>query len=157
MAADRASHSSLTHCTWEPFEQTDRSLTKIMLTGLTALPADELAKAVRSWDSPPELSVVAGNYTSAGYDPTQRAYRLQAADGKLSTGVTLRIDASKASPIENVALIFSNWGSRGASVEVDGKQAKARVGHRSGLTETDLVLWVECESSAPITLNLSTN
>lgn len=155
MAADRASHSSLTHCTWEPHEQTDRSLTKIMLQGLSDKPPTDIARLVRSWDSPPNLSILQGGFASDGYDPSQRIYRLSRSGETVGDDLTLRIEASDASPMVNLAILVQGWGNRDAAVKVDGNEAPARVGHRSSLNGRDLLIWLERESISPIVLTVN--
>jgi hypothetical protein len=77
VAADRPSHSSLSHIEGQPWQRTADSVTKIMLDGLTKRPAAELAVLARSWAAPPELKVADGDFVSQGYDPSQRAFVLR--------------------------------------------------------------------------------
>jgi len=57
--SDLASHSFLSHCRWGPCAQTEDSMTKIMLDGLTDKSAAELVPMAKSW-STPLLSSVTG-------------------------------------------------------------------------------------------------
>ena len=72
MDADRASHSAITHVYWNACEQTDDSMTKIMLNGVTNDTPEKLARLTRSWDAPPKLSIAGNGFTSDGYDAAQR-------------------------------------------------------------------------------------
>lgn len=155
--ADRASHSSQTNCTWNEYRRTANSLTKIMLTGLSNGTPEEVVRLTRSWDSPPQLSVIEGEYSSDGYDPCQRAYQLSRTGDVAGDKLTLRIDASDSSPISNLAIVVPSWGNRGAAVKVDEKEAAARVGHRSSLEGRDLIIWLECESTSPISITITAN
>ncbi len=157
MAADRASHSSLTHCTWDAYEQTDRSMTKIMLQGLTDQPIVALAKLVRSWDSAPTLEVTSEGITSNGYDPTQRAYILKSKSDAVPSRVSFQVAASEASPIENLAIFVEGWGQRKASVEINGEKTAAKVGYRHTLDGSDLILWLESSSNSPLAITLISN
>ncbi len=76
MHADRASHASLSHWNWGPYETTDNSMTKIMLNGLTTKSVGELVPLVKSWSNPAELRVRGSQFVSEGYDPTEMAYHI---------------------------------------------------------------------------------
>jgi hypothetical protein len=56
MDSDLASHSSLSHCNWKPHSQTENSMTKIMLNGLTVKAAAELVPLAKSWAKPAQLT-----------------------------------------------------------------------------------------------------
>ncbi|NIN34411.1 MAG: hypothetical protein GTO60_04670, partial [Gammaproteobacteria bacterium] len=55
MFADRPSHSSLSHWFWDAYDMTDRSMTKLMLTGMTDKAAEELLPLARSWYNAPQI------------------------------------------------------------------------------------------------------
>jgi hypothetical protein len=50
---DKPSHTSLSHITWKPYAQQDKSRTWIMLHGMTDSDAGELAVLAKSWLTPP--------------------------------------------------------------------------------------------------------
>lgn len=155
MAADRAAHSSLTHCTWGVYQETERTLTKIMLNGVTDKSATDLACVVRSWDSPPELSVVAGDFAIEGYEPAERAYLLRRTGD--SANAVLKFAATSDSPIENLAIVVRGWGDRAANIRVDGKQVQARIGWRTTLDGKDLIVWVPSRATKRIDVEISSN
>ncbi|MEM9659470.1 MAG: hypothetical protein AAF961_14015, partial [Planctomycetota bacterium] len=155
---DRTSHSSLTHVrlpTYKedlgvrPYEQ------RILLEGMTNKSPQELAKLSRSWLSPPEIDVTSGG-ESAGYEPGQRAYLLDATEGELA--VTLR--ATEKSPVVNPCFVIRNWATDDATVSVQGPEsaatAEVRVGKPRTVRTHDLVVWVELESVEPTTFVIST-
>ena len=94
-SADRPSHSSLAHiglpdtatAEWEPYEQEERKVVKIMLNGLTDKAVEDLLPLAMSWLNARELSVD-GELECKGYDPTQMAYVLEG-----SGDATLELEA----------------------------------------------------------------
>ena len=52
LAADRASHSSLTHMRWKEIAKTRDTVTKVHLEGMSDRGVAELASLARSWESP---------------------------------------------------------------------------------------------------------
>jgi hypothetical protein len=159
VAPDRPSHSSLSHIYWEPYAQTENTMTKIMLDGLTTKSAAELVPLAKSWLSAPVMELSGQGFASDGYDQTQRAYVLtRQADS--STGVLRSmLKASSESPLVNPAIVVKNWGDTNPKLVVDGKlvsQGPAfRYGHITKLEGTDLVIWLKLESTKQTTLELS--
>ena len=122
LAADRASHSSLTHLRWSPMARTRDTVTKVHLEGMTDAGVAELASLARSWESPARVRIETAGFSGGEYDPGERAWIVErsAAAGNGPLGLTL--DASPASPIENVALVVKGWGDEGASLTLDGRE-----------------------------------
>ncbi|UCF14296.1 MAG: hypothetical protein JSW59_12850, partial [Phycisphaerales bacterium] len=118
MFDDRASHASLSHWYWGPYETTDASMTKIMLNGLTDKTVEELLPLTRSWANPPELEVVGSGFENKGYDPTDLAFHLISKSG--AKPLTMKIAASKESPVVDPAFVVNNWGYDGADLQVNG-------------------------------------
>jgi hypothetical protein len=160
-SAERPSHSSLSHiglpdtatAEWEPYEQEDNKVVKIMLNGLTDKAAEDLLPLARSWLNAPELSVD-GNLEYKGYDPTQMAYVLEG-----SGDATLRLDASSDSPVVNPAFEINGWGDNGVAVKLNGRALENgkdyRAGKRITLDGAVLILWVKTEATEPMTLTLN--
>ncbi|MES2392320.1 MAG: hypothetical protein V4555_11810, partial [Acidobacteriota bacterium] len=73
IAADRASHSSLSHIYWQPYAKTADSMTKVMLCGLVGKDGaeKEVAELAKSWATP-AVATVGG--MAVMYDASQRAY-----------------------------------------------------------------------------------
>ena len=105
VAADRASHSSLSHIYWDPFQKDDRTETKLLLSGLTSLSPLQLLPLARSWISPPTITVTQGEAISAEYDPSQRAFIVHRSANAHASGLTIIVAASEASPLVNPAVL----------------------------------------------------
>jgi hypothetical protein len=158
-ADDRAGHSSLTHLKLSEHAE-DRSgptpyVDKLLLEGtLDADPAD-LVRLARSWLQPPELDVTGGG-AAGGYDPTRRAWRLDATGRR---PLQLRIEASTESPVVNPCFVVRSWDTaRRAVVAVDGEPVTE--GLRQGIArDTDgskvLVIWLPLEAEGPLGLTIT--
>ena len=163
-SAVRASHSSLTHIEWKQYSQEGISRTWIMLNGMTEKPAGGLVPLARSWLYAPELTLKKtlfgeSQFTSQGYDPTQRAYMLSCKKPHKPSKLELRLAASENSPVVNPAFVVQDWGRVGAALKVNGKTVKRgkdlRFGHRRRLEGTDLIVWLKAESAEPMTVSIS--
>ncbi len=151
MDADYASHSSLSHAHWDAYRQTENSMTKVMLHGLTGGTAADLVSLAKSWSQPARLMGNVGEY-----DPTERAYLLTATRPAAPQHFTL--EASAESPVENPAFVVKGWGNGPVALTLDGvrvPRGKAfRYGYRDSLEGTDLVVWVEKKAVKPVKIGL---
>jgi Concanavalin A-like lectin/glucanases superfamily len=158
LAADRASHSSLTHMRWNEISKTRDTLTKVHLEGLSDGGVPELASLARSWESPARLSLETAGFSGGDYDPGERAWILERAAG-VQGPVAFTLGASPESPIENVALVVKGWGEGDASLSSSGRNVPPgpafRVGHRRRLEATDLVVFVTVRATSPLRLVLT--
>ena len=162
IAPDRPSHSSLSHIEGQPWQRTSNSVTKIMLDGLTNRPAAELALLARSWASPPQMTVVGGDFQNKGYDPSQRAFVLE----RVSVGsapLQLHFYANADSPLLNPAIVVEKWGEAAATLLVNGKPAAwgpvawgndARFGLVSKLEGSTLVVWLRMKAEVDTSIEL---
>ena len=157
MFDDRASHASLSHWFWDAYETTDASMTKIMLNGLTDKTVEELVPLTKSWANPPKLTVMGGDFTNQGYDPTDLAFHLTSRQGAQT--LTMKIAASQEFPIVDPAFVINDWGYAGADLQVNGKTIaqgnNVRMGHRERLDGTDLIVWLRFETTEPVTVKLA--
>ena len=161
--SDLASHSSLSHCHWKAYSQTEDSMTKIMLNGFTIKSAAELAPLAKSWSRPAELKLKKGlfgtGFVSKGYDPTERAYHLVCKKSGKPSRLNFELAASKDSPVVNPAFVVKNWGEKGAALKINGKKIKQgknfRVGHRHTVEGSDLIVWIKTESTKPVDIKLT--
>ena len=122
VAPDRPSHSSLSHILWEPYAQTENTMTKIMLDGLTTKSAPDLVPLAKSWLSAPAIEVSGQGFLSEGYDQTQRAYLLSRQAGSSTGGFRVVLKASPDSPLVNPAIVIKNWATPIPSWWSMGKQ-----------------------------------
>jgi hypothetical protein len=162
IAADRPSHSSLSHIEGEPWQRTSNSITKIMLDGLSNRPAAELASLARSWASPPVMTVIGTDFQSKGYDPSQRAFVLARLSGN-SAPLQLHFHANADSPLLNPAIVIEKWGEAAATLLINGKPVAwgpvapgndARFGLVGTLEGSTLVVWLRMEAEAEISIEL---
>lgn len=155
---DRASHSSLSHLYWKVYSKGENTATKIMMDGLTTKSPAELLPLAKSWLSPPAVQVQGSDYRNDGYDPTQRAYVLTRTAAKSTDRLSIRFEASDASPILNPAIVIRNWGDETARLDIDGKSAPwgkdCRMGYVHRLNGTDLVIWIQRQSARPLDMQV---
>jgi hypothetical protein len=126
---------------------------------------DAALAAARSWIRPPAMRSVGEGFEVVGYDASQRAYvwRRDSGGGQKTgarasgSGPVLKavIDASAASPIENLSLIVEGWDSSTAEVFLDGRPAdRVRSGRIRGLLGDGLAVWIELRSTKPVALEM---
>ena len=146
-AADRAAHSSLV---W------GRPKGGAALYGLTNKPAVELLALAKSWNFPAELKIQGKGFTSSGYDYKQRAYIIKCNAGKT---LEFELSGSENSPMLNPAFVIKNWGEGGARLKINGKKIKRgknfRLGRRHTLEGSDLIVWIQKESTKSVRISLS--
>jgi len=154
MVADQASHSSLTHIYWKEYSQTENSMTKIMLHGLTGKTAEKLVPLAHSWAEPAELKLDCDGFTSSGYDPAQRAYVLSSKQPDKSVTLKFELEATEQSTVVNPAFVIKNWGEEDVKLKLDGKEVPKgknfRIGYEHNLDGIDMVVWIKCEATKPV-------
>jgi hypothetical protein len=152
VAADRVSHSSLSHLAWNYYQTGPEWMRKIMLVGLTEQPAEKLLPLARSWAKPAELKLTSEGFTSDGFDPAQKAYVVKCA--KPGAKLSFTLAASAESPVVNPSFVLLGWGNREAKLTLDGQavsQGEAlRIGHRQTIDGEDLIVWLKTDATAPI-------
>jgi hypothetical protein len=160
VAPDRPSHSSLSHIYWDPYAQTENSMTKILLHGLTTKSAAELVPLAKSWLSPSGVELTGPGFQNQGYDPTQRAFVIVRDSGSLSSQVRFSLKATAESPLINPAFVLKNWGDAEPKLSIDGKPVARGSNFRYGfvphLEGTDLVVWLAMESTKPTRVEFTT-
>jgi hypothetical protein len=157
--SDRASHSSLSHCFWNAWKQTDKSVTKLMLNGLTQLSAGDLVPLAKSWSYPPKLTLVKNDGAeNNGYDPSERAYQVAVRDTPSHSGLEFIIKADLGSPVINPCIVVRNWGDIVPEITVDGEKDRTgkttRFGFRNSESGVDLIVWLKKESEAEVRINI---
>ena len=152
IAADRASHSSLSHLVWNSYQTGPNWMRKIMLAGMTEQRAEKLLPLANSWSKPAELKLTGEGFTSTGLDPAQKAYLLKCQTPGAKLSFTLA--ASAESPVVNPAFVVLGWGNKNAKLALNGKvlaQGEAlHFGNRQTIDGEDLVVWVKADSTAPL-------
>jgi hypothetical protein len=124
------------------------------LYGMTQMSMTDLVSFGRSWAYAPELSLTGTDFTSKGYDKSERCYQI-ANSGQKAGKVECTIQGSKDSPIINPAIFVKNWNSNGAKVLINGKESKiCRVGINHELEGDDLILYIPINEVAPIRITI---
>lgn len=99
-----------------------------------------------------------GVVTGSRYDPAERAYQAVVNRADPPTAIRLRLDCSPDHPAVNPAIVVSGWGERPVAVLVNGRRAEPlkdfRAGFRKTIDGTDLVLWLERTSTAPLEVRM---
>lgn len=157
MAADRPSHSSLSHIYWDPYELTDGTETKLLLCGLTRLDAQGLLPLARSWLFPPPVQAAGVDVTAAEFDPAQRAFLVHRAAGAPPAPITVTLDASSARPLVNPAFVVENWNSS-VRVLVNGKPVTGKdgegIGHSDNEGRATLIVWLKLNAASRTVIEL---
>jgi hypothetical protein len=152
LAADRPGHTSLSHIYWPIYEQNARYISRILMDGLTTLPARDLTEMAASWRTPAKGDVDSG--IPIHYDATQRAYLLTLAAPKM-TRITLH--GSQSSPIVDPAFVVSGW-RRNAQVSVSGTDthgSEAAIGYVKTLEGENLIVFLPITSQSDVTVTIS--
>ena len=157
IAADRASHTSLSHIYWEPFARSPDSMTKLLLCGLTGRDSTGLLLLAKSWLSPPDAILLPGALASIEYDPAQRAYLVHGPRSRPQGPLTIRISSTSQRPLVHPAFIVDHW-SKTASVRVDLEGKKADIPIRQGiephLDGDSLVVYLELDTTSPVAITI---
>ena len=150
VAADRPSHTSLSHIYWEPYQKGDQTETKLLLNGLTTASPSQLLPLAKSWITPPAVKAVRGDASGTEYDPTQRAFLVRRPAAAPARPLTLSISANANSPLVNPAFVIENWSGL-ATVSVSSNGAKvsspAHIGYAHHLEGDCLIIFLEYSSS----------
>ena len=158
VAADRVASFSISFTDPPRHEGPDATTWASWLYGTLSGPAEGLVALAHSWVRPPALIVRRGDFSSEGYDISQRAYVLTCRTPGRPGSLECEIRASEDSPLANAALIVRGWGDHEARANLDaaaGGGARAvRVHRAAGLDGTDLVVWLETRSARPVRMVL---
>jgi hypothetical protein len=143
MAADRPAHSSLSHWFWDHYDVSDRSMTKLMLTGLTNKEAEDLLPLSKSWENPPK--VTAEGASKVEYNQAERAFDVYPEKG--ADEITMSFAGSEDSPLYNPAFVIHGAGNKDLKLELNGKLVPRgkdfRYGHKPNPGSVDVVTWIK--------------
>lgn len=150
LAADRPGHTSLSHLYWPAYQRTDQTVTKLLMDGLTTLPAVDLVPLAKSWRSPAELHTESGSVIP--YDQAQRAYVLPA---DLPPSIRLRLSASKEHPANHFALVIPGWSDSAKLTVLRGSNpVEVQQGIVNDLEGSRLIFYVPIEAENEVEFEL---
>jgi len=156
---DRPASSSLSHGIQHStaIVHKDNCYIAVSLYGMTQEPITGILPLAKSWINPAKLEVLSPGHTSEGYDKYQRAYVLKGQKGK-SAVLRVRLLASEDSPLVNPVFVIKDWGDIEASMRVNTKRIRPRrdfrFGHRYRVEGTDLVVWLNLQSTKPVQVSI---
>jgi len=158
IAADRPSHSSLSHMYWAPWEKTPETMTKLLLCGLVKRDAAEsVLPLAKSWISPPHAQLLPENSGSVEYDPTERAFHVQRNADAPGKSLDIRLEGSPEHPLVNPVLVVDHW-SAPARVQVfaGGREieARPRIGIEHHPEGDWLIVLLECIAQQEVRIAL---
>jgi len=157
IAPDRASHTSLSHIYWDPYEQSQETETKLLLCGLTRMNAQGLLPLARSWLSPPPIQASGRGVTAAEFDPAQRAFLVHRTAETPTAAVIVTLDASSDHPLVNPALVVENWSSP-VRLLIDGKAVIGKdssgIGFSANEGKATLIVWLKLNATSRIVIEL---
>ena len=132
-------------------EKSSRTFWSSWMYGASKQTADELATLSRSWIQAPDLKIMKGNFTTEGYDFTQRSYVLNSTDNNADL-LQLELAASNDAPVVNICMLINGWETDRVEVEMNGRVLQENKDFRTGkirsLEREDLVIWIEHESTS---------
>ncbi len=71
----------------------------------------------------------------------------------------IELPAGDDSPVFNPAFLIENWGPADAAVTLNGQPLPpgpaCRIGHRHHLDRSDLILWLQHESTVPLKIRIA--
>jgi hypothetical protein len=159
IAADRASHSSLSHIYWDAYARTAESMTKLLLCGLVERDSatKQLVPLAKSWISPPEAKLSVPGEGTVEYDPAQRAFVVHGKADAVRGPFTVLIESSAERPLVNPALVIDAAVTpKEVRVWIDGKEAKipVRVGMEHHLEGDQVVIYLEMTATEPAEIQI---
>jgi hypothetical protein len=98
-------------------------------------------------------------FQTKGYDPAERAFVLTRMSGSASQ-VQMMLGASENSPLFNPAILIKNWNADAARVRANDRplaSEQARIGTVRTLDGTDLVVYLQLQSTKPMEITLTPN
>jgi len=159
IAADRPSHSSLSHIYWQPYAKTLDSMTKLLLCGLVQRDGAQagLAQLAKSWTSPPQARLRWPSSEALDYDPSQRAFLIHGSAKGAQVPLDIYIDSSSDRPLVNPAFVIDGWSTTArVSVTVAGRRADVplRQGTEHHLDGDKAVVYLTLTATQPVEIQI---
>lgn len=118
-----------------------------------------LLPLARSYAQPAQMTIQETGFSTEGFDPGERAYKVKVKQTNRADTLTMKFAASRTSPIENLALVIENWPESDMTLEIDGKRVRRgkdfRYGYRQLVDGTNLIVWVSHKTDKPVTVKLA--
>lgn len=152
VAPDRPGHTSVSHIYWPIYATDSERIQRILMTGLTTLPAKQLIETAASWRTPAKAVVDSG--LPIQYDPSQRAYLLKV-DHPMPLRITLH--GTDANPVFHPAIVIAGW-TGAAKISVKGAapgSPEPSIGHLGGLNGSRLVVFLPVAASSDVDVAVS--
>jgi hypothetical protein len=157
-ASDRFSSSAILSPDPVQIEGPGPTRNTAFLMGLTAQPVEEIVRLARSWSNPAPLKLSGATFESAGYDNTERAYKLARRNPSEASPLEFTLDASPESPLVNPAFVIKGWGDGAIGLFVDGKPIAPGPDFRTGFVPqadgTDAIVWLRMEANRRVSMRL---
>jgi hypothetical protein len=159
VTSDRASHSSLSHIYWDPYEKSADSMTKLLLCGLINRTGAEanLLPIAKAWLSPPTAKLAGASAGTVTYDPTQRAFVVARLPEAAHAPLAIQIDSSTERPLVNPAIVIEGWNTQArVQVMIDGKLSTAptRLGIEHHIGGDNAVVYLEITATRPVEIKV---
>ncbi len=158
-APDRAAHFSLAWASPVPHQGEGETFWWAWMYGITDQPLKSKIPLAASWLHAPKLTVTGDGYANGEYNFQERCYYVTC--NKNDTPATLKMTfaASQQAPVHNLPIVIENWGRRRARIKLNGetlnwRDRKYRAGLSTQLDKTNLVLFIETQSTEPVTVEL---
>jgi hypothetical protein len=159
-AADRPTHFLGFPVSYPPVHDKDGRSWWNGLYGMTdKTSAQGLLSLARSYAQPAAISVEGKGFVAQGFDPGERAYKINMEKPGQAEPLKITFAASDESPVENLALVIEGWPEGDVALKLNGQAVKRgktfRYGFRQLVESTRLIVWVACQSTQPVTLELT--
>lgn len=120
--------------------------------------AQGLLSLARSYAQPAIMTVEGKGFVAQGFDPGERAYKIALEKPGQPVPLKMTFAASAESPVENLALVVEGWPEGNVALKLNGQAVKRgqtfRYGFRQLVDSTRLIVWVQHQSTEPVTLEL---
>ena len=155
-AADRPTHCCGFPITSPPVHQKDGRSWWHGLYGMGDVSMDELVYVAKSYNNAPELKIKSSGFESEGFNKGQRAYMIERKGN--GDKLSMKIQASKESPVFNPAFVVDNWDKESLTLTLDGKEIKPGKDFRTGvyhdLEKSQVNIWINLKTIKPVTITI---